>query len=53
MAFKFVPQTYETYMIINGLGQAAEVLDPLIGKGRGETGFLRLHLYMNTPDTNN
>jgi hypothetical protein len=40
-------------MIINGLGQTGEVSDPLIGKGGGETGFLRLHLYMITPDTNN
>jgi len=49
MAFKFVPQTDGTYMIINGLGKAAEVPDPsTLGSA-----FARAHVFMNTPNQNN
>jgi len=49
MAFKFVPQTDGTYMIINGLGEAAEVPDhPHLYK-RG----LRPKVVLSPPNPNN
>jgi len=49
MAFKFVPQTDGTYMIINGLGTAAEVPNP---SSLG-IGYARAHVFMNTPNPSN